>query len=434
MKTFQKNIKLYLGIATMAVFAASCKPEISREFAPTTQNVDFSKYIAVGNSLTAGFADGGLYLEGQQVAFPNLIAEKMKTHGGGEFATPFFSEAQSNGSGYIRLKALENGRPVTESVTDKLAYTAAGVLAKYTGEINNFGIPGMRLDHSGVGLVSAGNMYFSRLLPDGEVGRKSYQELVGNRDHTFFSFWLGNNDVLGYATNGAVNDSPTGTTVLTAVNTFRAVYTQFITQLTAKGQKGVVATIPDVTAIPFFTTVTRRALLDAASAAAGTTINDLYIATKTGPRAATDNDMFVLPFSSLASTLLGKPNAGMIPYGFHPLNPIEDKYVLDTQEASAIKTHITDLNNVIKDIAKQKNLAVADANSLLTRLKTGMIFNGIGVSSAFISGNAFSLDGIHLTPMGNAIMANLVIDSINAKYGTKLEKVDISNYRGVKMP
>jgi hypothetical protein len=146
MKTFQKNIKLYLGIATMAVFAASCKPEISREFAPTTQNVDFSKYIAVGNSLTAGFADGGLYLEGQQVAFPNLIAEKMKTHGGGEFATPFFSEAQSNGSGYIRLKALENGRPVTESVTDKLAYTAAGVLAKYTGEINNFGIPGMRLE------------------------------------------------------------------------------------------------------------------------------------------------------------------------------------------------------------------------------------------------------------------------------------------------
>src|SRR5690606_30594725 len=112
----------------------------------------------------------------------------------------------------------------------------------------------------------------------------------------------------------------------------------------------------------------------------------------------------------------------------------EVKYVLDTKEASAIKTHITDLNNVIKNIAKQKNLAVADANSLLTRLKTGMIFNGIVVSSAFISGNAFSLDGIHLTPMGNAIMANLVIDSINAKYGTKLEKVDISNYRGVKMP
>ena len=106
MKKIQKNIKLYLGIAAMAVLAASCKPEISREFEPSQGNVDFSKYIAVGNSLTAGFADGGLYLEGQQVAFPNLLAEKMKTHGGGEFVTPYFSEAQSNGSGYLRLKAL----------------------------------------------------------------------------------------------------------------------------------------------------------------------------------------------------------------------------------------------------------------------------------------------------------------------------------------
>lgn len=434
MKKIQKNIKLYLGIAAMAVLAASCKPEISREFEPSQGNVDFSKYIAVGNSLTAGFADGGLYLEGQQVAFPNLLAEKMKTHGGGEFVTPYFSEAQSNGSGYLRFKALENGRPVTESVTDKLAYTANGVLAKFTGEINNFGVPGMRLDHSGVGVVSAANMYFSRLLPDGDVGRKSYQEFVSNRNHTFFSFWLGNNDVLGYATNGAVNDNPAGTTQLTPVNTFRAVYTQFINQLTVQGQKGVVATIPDVTSIPFFTTVTRQAILDAASAKAGTTISNVVIATKAGPRAATDNDMFILPFSGLAPSLLGQPNAAGAPYGFDPRNPIEDKYVLDAQEAASIKAHIVELNKVIKEIANQKNLAVADANTFLTRLKTGILYNGIGVSSAFITGNAFSLDGVHLTPMGNAIMANLAIDAINAKYGTKLEKVDATQYRGVKMP
>jgi hypothetical protein len=435
MKTFQKNIKLYIALAALAL-TASCKPEIVKELVPANKaNVDFSKYIAVGNSLTAGFADGGLYLEGQQVAFPNLLAEKMKTHGGSEFKTPFFSEAQSNGSGYLRLKALENGRPVTESVGDKLAYTSAGVLAKSTEtDINNLGIPGMRLDHSGVGLVSAGNMYFKRLIPDNEAGTKSYQQFVANRNHTFFSFWLGNNDVLGYATNGAVNDNPAGTTVLTSLTTFKAVYTQFITQLTANGQKGVVATIPDVTSIPFFTTVTRQAILDAASAIAGSPITNIVIATKTGPRPATDNDLFVLPFSALAPTLLGKPNGAGAPYGFHQANPIEDKYVLDTEEAATIKAHINDLNKAIKDIANSKNLAIADANVFLTRLKAGILYNGIGISSAFITGNAFSLDGIHLTPMGNAIMANLAIDAINAKYGTKLEKVDASKYRGVKMP
>lgn len=434
MKTIQKNIRFYLGLATLAL-VASCKPEIDNDFEPVkTANVDFSKYIAIGNSLTSGFADGGLYLEGQQVAFPNLLAEKMKTHGGGEFNTPFFSEAQSNGSGYLHLKALVNGQPVIEPVTEKLAYTANGVLAKYEGtEINNLGIPGMRLDHSGVGLVSAGNMYFTRLLPTSEVGTKSYQQFVANRNHTFFSFWLGNNDVLGYATNGAVNDNPTGTTVLTSTAIFKAVYTQFITQLTADGQKGVVATIPDVTSIPYFTTVTRTALLAAASQAAGTPISNLFIATKTAPsRPATDNDLFVLPFSS--SGLLGNTTSSPAPYGLHPNRPIEDKYVLDADEVAQVKERINEFNTIIKEIASNKNLAVADANAFLTRLKSGINYNGVGVSSAFITGNAFSLDGIHLTPMGNAIMANLLIDAINAKYKTKLGKIDATGYRGVKMP
>jgi hypothetical protein len=166
----------------------------------------------------------------------------------------------------------------------------------------------------------------------------------------------------------------------------------------------------------------------------GQAIADIYIATKTSPRPATDNDLFVLPFSALAPSLLGKPNALGAPYGFHPANPIEDKYVLDAQEATSVKNHIEELNITIKEIANSKDLAVADANAFLTRLKSGILYNGFGVSSAYITGNAFSLDGIHLTPIGNAIMANLVIEAINAKYGTKLEKVDASDYRGVKMP
>ena len=433
MTTIQKFSKLYIGLLALGM-VVSCKPNLEVESStPANSEVNFSKYIAVGNSLTAGFADGGLYLEGQINSFPNMIAEKMKAHGGGEFNTPYFSESQFNGSGYIRLKALDAGRPVTENVTDNVAIIGNNVLAKYTGnEIHNLGIPGMRLDHSGVNLVSAANMYFARLLPDNEVGTKSYQQFVANRNHTFFSFSLGNNDVLGYATNGAVNDNPAGTTVLTSTAVFKAVYTQFINQLTANGQKGVVATIPDVTAVPFLTTVTRQALLAAASQAAGTQIKDLYIATKTGPRTATDEDMFVLPFSSAG--LLGKPNAQQIPYGFHPLNPIEDKYVLDAQEAVSVQNHIVEINKIIKEIAESKNLAVADIYSFLNKVKSGYNYNGVIISNKFITGNAFSLDGIHLTPMGYSIMANVFIDAINAKYKTKLEKVDATKYRAVKMP
>lgn len=437
MKNFQKNIKLYVGLAALAL-VASCKPEITNDFEATNNggNVDFSKYIAVGNSLTAGFADGGLYLEGQQVAFPNLVAEKMKNHGGGEFNTPFFSEAQSNGSGYIRLKDLVNGNPVTESVTDKVAYTGANTLAKYDGgEIHNLGVPGMRIDHSGVGVVSAANMYFKRLVPDTEVGSKSYQQFVTGRNHTFFTFWLGNNDVLGYASNGGYEDPLDPTTAYTSEAVFKTVYTNFINLLTDKNQKGVLATIPDVTSVPFFTTVTTARIEAGVKALTQGAYEKIYITTANGVRTATSEDLFTLrfPTDTLGKAVVyGNPmTAG---YGLIPQNPLHDKFVLDKDEIADIKARVNNLNTFIKEIANSKNLAVADANAMLTRLKTGINYNGVGVSSAFITGNAFSLDGIHLTPMGNAIMANLMIDAINAKYGTKLEKVDATGYRGVKMP
>ena len=429
MKKFRNNIKLSIGLIALSLIS-SCKPEIGNDVKDTNpNNVNFSKYIAIGNSLTSGFADGGLYLEGQKVAFPNLIANQLKDFGIGEFNSPLFSEAQSNGSGYLRLKALVNGQPVLENVSDKLAYTSAGVLAKYEGaEIQNLGIPGMRLDHSISPLVSAGNMYFSRLLPNTELGTKSYINFTTNRNHTFFSFWLGNNDALGYAMNGAVNDNPSGTTVLTSKANFQAVLTNFIAALTANKQKGVIATIPDVTAIPYFHTVTRKALL----AATGGKATELYIATKSGPRTATDNDLFVLPFST--SGLLGVPNTAQIPYGFHPLNPIEDKYVLDANEVTEVKTRVAEYNQIIKSIANENGLAIADVHPFFNKIKNGYNYNGIGISAAFITGNAFSLDGIHLTPMGNAIVANLFIEAINNKYGTKLEKVDPAKYPAVKMP
>lgn len=430
MKRFNQYIGLYFSLLALAL-VSSCAPSFD-DFANDSvgqPQADFSKFIAVGNSLTAGFADGGLYLEGQQAAYPVLMAKQMLTVGGGDFQAPYFDAAQGNGSGYLRLQDLVDGRPVMENVIDKLAYRAEGKLTKYSGEIHNLGVPGMRLDHSGVGVIGAVNMYFERLLGDAEVGTKSYLEFASGRNHTFFSFWLGNNDALGYATNGAV-DEGNGTTGLTSLPVFTAMYNNFINALTANGQKGVVATIPDVTAVPFFTTVTREALL----AATGGAATDLYIETKTEVRPATDQDMFVLPFSSAG--LLGVPNDLDIPYGFHPLNPIEDKYVLDQNEVAEVKARVNEFNAVIKQVAKSKSLAVADVHAFLNMLKDNPNYgiNGVRINSTFITGNAFSLDGIHLTPMGNAVVANLFIDAVNEEYNTTIPKVDITSYRGVIMP
>src|SRR5690606_16552233 len=275
MKKVFKNIALYIALLS-TVLASSCKPAI-QGLQTTAGQADFSTYIAVGNSLTAGFADGGLYLDGQKVAFPNLIAEQLQQVGSTNFKSPFFSENERNGSGYIQLQALVDGQPVMENVTDNLAYRSEGKLSKYTEDIENLGVPGMRLDLSMVDLFGALNMYFERLLPDADVGTKTYMQFATEKNHTFFSFWLGNNDVLGYAMNGAVTNPGDPTTVLTETATFEYVYREFITKLTGNEQQGVVATIPDVTSIPFFTTVTRAALITAVKAESGQDVQDIYI-------------------------------------------------------------------------------------------------------------------------------------------------------------
>ena len=429
-----KKNKLYIAAALALLAIASCKPSLD-EYTPSAGSLDFSKYVAIGNSLTAGYADGGLYLEGQKVAYPNLIAEQMKQVGGGEFHVPYFSEAQANGSGYITLTGLVNGQPVTAQVTDKLAYrsTSPKLLTKYTDPINNLGVPGMRMDMAeipGMGSVN-GNMYFERLLPDQDY-LKTYFTYSTTQNHTFFSFALGNNDALGWATNGGVvkinpiTNQPDPTTVLTETARFTLTLNKYITELTKGGQKGVLATIPDVTATPYFTTVTKAALLAAVNAAGGS-FQDVYIRTKNGVRKANDKDYFILTLSSAG--IFGKNG-----YGLFQAIPVDDMWVLDESEVLQVQKRIGEFNAAIKAAAASKGLAVADVHAFLNNVKDGVRINGLAVSAKFITGNAFSLDGIHLTPIGNALMANIFINAINSTYGSKIPLVDVSQYRGVKMP
>jgi len=423
---YMKKYILNSFFAAVLLFAASCKPEIDTPAGTSAGQANFGKYISVGNSLTAGFADGGLYLEGQKVAYPNLLAAQMASVGGGTFTSPFFADAQANGSGYLNLSALVNGSPTLSNVTTNLAYRDATHLAKYSGEIQNLGVPGMRVDLAFAAPYSAANMYMERLLTDSQVGTTTYFQFIQGRNHTFFSLWLGNNDALGWATNGGVTTDATN--VLTDKATFSMLFSNLVNALTAGGQKGVVGTIPDVTAVPYFNTVTVPALLAAAKAINPAAVA-VFIQTATGVRAATSEDLIRLPFQSA-----GLFGTGTIPYGLDPRNPIANNWVLDKDEVIRVKDYVNSYNSTIKSLANSKGLAIADTYTYLNLVKAGVAIQGININSAFITGGAFSLDGVHLTPRGNAVIANVFIDAINGKYASTIPTIDITKYRGVKFP
>jgi len=444
MKTFRKHIYLIAGLLLLG----ACKPEL-HPVTPSKGSADFSKYIAVGNSLTAGYADGGLYLEGQQNSYPSIIAKQMLSVGGGEFKQPLFSADQANGSGYLQLTGFNtDGTPKTATVTSNLAIrgqiTVPGfgnvtLYNKYTGgEFNNLGVPGIKLQQITYAPYGNLNGFYERMLgPAAPANTESYLDFVTTgRNFTFFSNWLGNNDALGYATSGGAGD------VLTDKAVFEQLYNVLINSLTATGAKGVVATVPDVTAVPYFNTVTVSAVL-AGVQKVNPAVQALYINAKTGsglsdgyaPRAATTSDLIVLTFpTSKIGQIVDSP-AGPVPYGLTPYAPIENQYVLDQNEVTLTEDYISSYNTTIKTAAAAKGLAVFDAYAFLNNVKAhGLLMNGISLNSGYISGGIFSLDGVHLTPRGYAIVANEFIKAINATYKSSIPLADITNYRAVKFP
>lgn len=116
--------------------------------------------------------------------------------------------------------------------------------------------------------------------------------------------------------------------------------------------------------------------------------------------------------------------------------PFADKYVLLPSEATEINSTIDSYNAAIKSIADSKGLAFVDANSKMKELSqsSGIQFDGVRYTAKFVTGGTFSLDGVHLTGRGYAVIANEFIKAINNKYGSTLPMVNPNGYSGVKFP
>jgi lysophospholipase L1-like esterase len=110
--------------------------------------------------------------------------------------------------------------------------------------------------------------------------------------------------------------------------------------------------------------------------------------------------------------------------------PLQDKHVLIPTEIAELKTATDAYNVTIKALADSKGLAFVDANAFMTQLNSGgIVGNGFTLTSTFVTGGAFSLDGVHPSPRGYALLANKFVEAINAKYGSNMKGVDLGNYR-----
>jgi lysophospholipase L1-like esterase len=462
------KIKFIYYIAILA-FLASCKPDIN-EFTPSNGNADFTSYVAVGNSLTAGYADGALYKSGQKFGWANILATQFKAVGGnGQFNIPMMPTEDGVGVyGPVLVTKLILGysddclgntsmgpvRAISNPDQLKLLGDLVTSVAS-TGPFNNLGVPGIKVAHvfaPGLGML---NPYYGRMAENPSSDK--IMDDVTKVNPTFFSCWLGNNDVLDFATSG-------GTSAITPLDGgvgvgFTATYTAAVSTIMASADKGVLANIPGVTSAAFFTTVPYNAIpmtdqtvidfINAAYLPYNTAMEQMgqpyRINFKLGANAMVIYDETMpspipdaLKFRQMTSdelVLLSIPQDSIKCAQWGSAKPIPTQYILTASEIEQIKTATTAFNSVIKGVADANGLAFVDVNSILVEAKTnGLTFNGITFTTDLVTGNLFSLDGIHLTPQGNAVVANYFIDAINSTYNSNIPHAVVSNFPAATFP
>lgn len=496
--------KIFIASAALSLIACSADfdDKVTDAGFYDSGTADVSAFVAVGNSLTAGYADNALYKSGQENSFPNILASRFEFAGGGEFTQPLM--ADNYGGLLLEGNVIAEPRMVLSfdaegnaapTVLDRKPTTE--VTDHLSGPFHNMGVPGAKSFHlvaPGYGNVAGvpsgqANPYFARFA---SAANASVIEDAMAMDATFFSLWIGNNDILGYATSGGVgvdqagNMDPTtyGGNDITDPMVFASVYSDLLEGLIENGAKGVVTNIPDVTTIPYFTTVPVLAIpMDEATA---TLINDSFagyntqvlpllvqagvideeeaalreidfVAGQNAPtivdkdltdltdilldlgvvdaatahllgqlRQANEEDLLLLPSSSVIGTLADPSNPMSI---MGVAVPLPDELVLTKKEQERVHNAMVSYNSTIQALAGQHDLAFVDANALLTQLAEGGLPYDAGMlTSDYVTGGAFSLDGVHPTARGYAFIANEMVRVINSKFNANLPVVNIGEY------
>jgi len=537
-----KNIKYILLSAVIIGFNACVEPEdvledngidTTTEVLPelTAGTADFSTYVSIGNTFTAGYTDNALFIAAQENSFPNTLAQKFALVGGGEFTQPLmngnFGGLAVGGTRIADPRLVFGGAgPVPlESLIGPVTVSTDIAVNNPTGPFNNMGVPGAKVFHLGApgygnlaNFPAAANPYFIRMT--GSTPNASVLELTVGQSPTFFSLWTGIDDVLGYATSGgdATLDQ------ITDQATFDFTYGAAIQALTANGANGVVANIPYITSMPHFTTVphnpldptnpafgpliptlngifgqlnqvfaflesqgvpnaTERQIVFSETEASAVVIRDESLAnlsaqitgvlnaSPTFPafvasfglpveaaplvanlfglvygqaRQATADDLLVLPSSNVIGEInedfaaflgsQGLPPALAAQFSAEGISlPLEDKWVIVPSENDEIRIATDNFNATIQAAASAAGCAFVDANALMQQLDAGGFNDGDFTSTSnLVMGGAFSLDGVHPTARGYALIANQFMIAIDATYGSNFEAsgnlVDIGDY------
>ncbi len=382
--------------------------------------VDMTRYVALGDSLTAGFSSGGLMNFYQERSYPALLAEQG---GAPDFQLPLVSEP-----GIPALTVLAQLAP--GPVLVPAAGQGSPLNATLARPYNDLGVPGSDLYDTLfttgditkllTGNIDPDTLMYDLVLRDGQ--HTALEQAIG-LDPTLVTVWIGNNDILGAAVYG----TPVEGVTMTPVATFSQLYQTLAGALAANTSADMVFfDLPNVTAIPFVTTI--KPYL---------TLPDGSHVPLIGSKGPLPEDAFVTLYASgLLAQGIGVPTAlggtGLpLPEDLQiTAAGIQPGVVLRADEVAVIQDRVAAFNQIIQENAAAVGAKVLDINGIFSRLAAGdlWVMGGIQLSTDFLTGGVFGYDGVHPNHIGYGLVTTELINLLNqdGRTGEAIPQVDMS--------
>lgn len=377
-----------------------------RELMSDGKNASAYRIIAFGGGLTAGFRNGGLFREGQEWAYPHLIARQV----GVPFTQPLFSKNRGNGTGYFTSPATSPPAGRTK-VTNNLAVSGRNEgLEPYSGTgINNFAVPyfSKRMDLSSH--LRADALPFIGRIRSGASDRAplSQWEWISSLDtHSdLFIFEAGFDDLV----YSVLNDGG-GISRIDFETIDRTDEMKMIGELVKTGKKGLLLNVPDVLSLPYFQQYNWDRIKHYP-------VRLLVKRSTSVEPVDFDPETDLLLPCETAEKITARQLTGKI--------LLKDTEVIsrDPYDNEALVADPVTYNRFkIERAARMHQLAIADVYEVYRKILDGSYttHDGLKIDPSWPAGNFFSTDGIYPTALGQAVIANECIMALNRHYGLSI--------------
>jgi lysophospholipase L1-like esterase len=380
---------------------------------------DFSMFVSLGNSLTAGVADGALYAAAQANSFPNLIAKMAGIQD--NFEQPIMS-----GNGFSFNDTM--GRLSISVDSLKISFLAPGSESNrgLSRPFNNLGTPLITANQmlTARNSVEADSNHFVDKILRGS-GRTLVEEAL-SLDPTIITLWVGNNDLLEAASLGLASaESP-----YTPLEDFGDDLNSILNELTSGTDAPIfIGNVLDFTTLPYFTSLPSF-IIDP------TTGNKKYLygEGEEGIRLLTDEDL-ILYWALPDYFLLAESGDVTVE------NALVDTLILDASEKAEIVNLIQQYNNQIQTAANSYNqVYMVDIHGMFKDISNSgfhfgdavytsdlIAFDGNGDIQLNLGNTLFSFDGLHPNKIGYAAITNTFIEKINTILNASLSFVEITD-------